>query len=65
MKQKKNIGIMSMQRTVNYGSFLQAYGLKKNIELIKNEKVEFVDYNVGSPIISKKKDMLNKIKKKY
>ena len=27
-----NIGIMSMQRVENYGSFLQAYGLKKEIE---------------------------------
>ena len=25
-----NIGIMSMQRIINYGSFLQAYGLKKD-----------------------------------
>lgn len=28
----KKIGIMSMQRIANYGSFLQAYGLKKIIE---------------------------------
>lgn len=27
-----NIGIMSMQRIINYGSFLQAYGLKKTIQ---------------------------------
>ena len=26
------VGIMSMQRVENYGSFLQAYGLKKEIE---------------------------------
>lgn len=26
---KKKIGILSMQRIKNYGSFLQAYGLKK------------------------------------
>lgn len=26
------IGIMSMQRVTNYGSFLQAYGLKHLIE---------------------------------
>ena len=27
-----NIGIMSMQRIINYGSFLQAYGLNKTIQ---------------------------------
>ena len=28
----KKVGIMSMQRIANYGSFLQAYALKKLIE---------------------------------
>ena len=28
----KKIGIISMQRIINYGSFLQAYGLKNIIE---------------------------------
>lgn len=37
------IGIMSMQRVANYGSYLQAYGLKKVIESLGHE-VEFVDY---------------------
>ena len=37
------IGIMSMQRIVNYGSFLQAYGLKSMLEEQGN-KVEFIDY---------------------
>ena len=31
----KKIGIMSMQRIINYGSFLQAYGLKRMIECFK------------------------------
>lgn len=35
----KKIGIMSMQRIINYGSFLQAYGLKKMIESISNQKL--------------------------
>lgn len=39
----KKVGIMSMQRIINYGSFLQAYGLKKVIEGLGYE-VEFVDY---------------------
>lgn len=28
----KKVGIMSMQRIANYGSFLQAYALKRLIE---------------------------------
>lgn len=38
-----------MQRIVNYGSFLQAYGLKKIIESLGHEVV-FIDYHVESPI---------------
>lgn len=53
------VGIISMQRVCNKGSFLQAYGLKKMIESLGHE-VEFVDYKVGKPI------MLNSIdKRKY
>lgn len=40
---KKKIGIMSMQRIVNYGSFLQAFGLKNILEELGYE-VQFVDY---------------------
>lgn len=43
------IGIMSMQRIVNYGSFLQAYGLKKTIENLGHD-VQFVDFKVESSI---------------
>lgn len=43
------IGIMSMQRIINYGSFLQAYGLKKIVESLGNE-VEFVDYKHEPPV---------------
>lgn len=43
------IGIMSMQRVANYGSFLQAYGLKKIIEK-QGHSVVFVDYKVGRPV---------------
>lgn len=57
----KKIGIMSMQRIKNYGSFLQAYGLKKNIENLGYE-VEFVDYEFGNQIIpTKKKNIFLKI----
>lgn len=43
------VGIMSMQRIRNYGSFLQAYSLKKNIEAL-GHRVEFVDYKLEPPI---------------
>lgn len=39
------IGIMTMQRVRNYGSYLQAYGLKKLIESLGHEVV-FVDYKI-------------------
>ena len=44
------VGIMSMQRIVNYGSFLQAFALKQQIENLGHE-VCFVDYNVEYPIV--------------
>ena len=47
------VGILSMQRIKNYGSFLQAYGLKKIIENM-GHKVEFVDYHVEKSVISDK-----------
>ena len=45
------IGIMSMQRIINYGSFLQAYSLKNTIEKMGHE-VEFVDYTPGKVLIN-------------
>lgn len=47
------VGIMSMQRIVNYGSFMQAYALKSIIEDLGHEVV-FVDYHVGLTIDKKK-----------
>ena len=44
------VGIMSMQRIKNYGSFLQAYGLKMTIENLGHEVV-FVDYKIEKPIV--------------
>ena len=47
----KKVGIMSMQRIANYGSFLQAYGLKQILSELGCE-VEFVDYHVEPCLIS-------------
>ena len=44
------VGIISMQRIVNYGSFLQAYGLKSLLEEMGHE-VQFVDYHVGNSLV--------------
>ena len=57
------VGIMSMQRVVNYGSFLQAYSLKKNIEALDGE-VEFVDYTAEAPFV-KQECITKSTTKKY
>ncbi|HJA64936.1 MAG TPA: polysaccharide pyruvyl transferase family protein [Candidatus Mediterraneibacter cottocaccae] len=44
------IGILSMQRIINYGSFLQAYALRSLLEGMGHE-VQFVDYRPGPPLI--------------
>lgn len=48
-----NIGIISMQRIHNYGSFLQSYALKKTIESL-GHNCYFIDYRPGKKIIEKK-----------
>ena len=52
------VGIISMQRVCNNGSFLQAYGLKKLIESLGHEVV-FVDYHVGKPIVRSTNEKIN------
>ena len=48
---KPTVGILSMQRVINYGSFLQAYALKQL--LLKNGagEVYFVDIIPGRILI--------------
>lgn len=46
----KKIGIMSMQRIKNYGSFMQAYALMKTVESM-DYGVKFVDYKIEPPVI--------------
>lgn len=59
----KKVGIMSMQRIANYGSFLQAYALKQLLEEL-GCKVEFVDYHIGTPVIDGDADNKNKYVRK-
>ena len=49
----KKVGILSMQRIYNYGSFLQAYGLKNVLEDL-GCSVEFVDYHPGKCLMGVK-----------
>lgn len=42
------VKILSMQRVVNYGSFMQAYALKKVVELLGHQ-VSFCDFKPGIP----------------
>ena len=43
-----SVGIMSMQRIRNYGSSLQAYGLRRLLENAGGDiRVSFVDYRPG------------------
>lgn len=56
------IGIMSMQRVINYGSYLQAYALKSTLEKMGHD-VEFVDYHVNNALENNKKNrIIKKIK---
>lgn len=42
------IGILSMQKVINYGSFLQAYGLRKLIKSVyTEEEINFIDIIPG------------------
>ncbi|MBT9776256.1 polysaccharide pyruvyl transferase family protein [Clostridium sp. MCC353] len=59
----KKVGIISMHRIANYGSFLQAYALKQLIEELCCE-VEFVDYHVGASVIVDNADSRNKFVRK-
>lgn len=47
---KPKVGVMSMQRIRNYGSFLQAYGLRRMLESLGAE-VRFVDYRPGRCLV--------------
>lgn len=52
------VGIISMQRVCNKGSFLQAYGLKKILESLGHDVV-FIDYKVRKPILRQRSDIIS------
>ncbi len=62
---KPRVGILSMQRIYNYGSFLQAYGLRAILESLGCE-VQFVDYEPGACLVespSSKRGLARKAEK--
>ena len=48
---RKKVGIMSMQRIINYGSYLQAYALSNTIKNLGHD-VEFVDFKIEPCIVN-------------
>jgi len=56
------VGILSMQRIFNYGSFLQAYALKSIIEEL-GAKAEFVDYRPGECLVRSDGGKTRKLRK--
>ncbi len=55
------IGILSMQEVKNYGSFLQAYSLKSNIEAL-GHTVEFINIIPGEQLGEYKQERFHKLK---
>ena len=54
------VGILSMQRVINYGSFLQAYALKRKLENLGNE-VRFIDIESNNKSNISKKNRVENI----
>ena len=59
----KNIGILSMQEVHNYGSFLQAFALKRTIEGLGDNKVFFIPIEDGQLLPEYKRTLKVKIVK--
>lgn len=57
------VGIISMQRIINYGSYLQAYSLKSTLEELGHQ-VSFVDYTIEPAIVEKEENEYVPPKKK-
>lgn len=57
-----NIGILSMQEVKNYGSFLQAFSLKKNIEAL-GHSVDFINIIPGRQLAEYRQTKFAKVEK--
>lgn len=61
----KKVGILSMQKVINYGSFLQAYALKQLLLKAGAKEVEFIDIIPGRNLLDNRKNSFktfNKLK---
>lgn len=59
----KIVGILSMQRVLNYGSFLQAYALKQMLLQNGAKEVHFIDIKEGKHLIEYKPKPLNLVQR--
>lgn len=60
----KKVGILSMHRIYNYGSFLQGYSLKKMIESLEDDiEVSFIDYKPGEVLVKESADSSSKLRR--
>lgn len=57
-----NIGILSMQEVKNYGSFLQAFSLRKNIEALGHD-ADFINIIPGRQLADYRQPKLAKVQK--
>lgn len=58
------IGIMSMQRIHNYGSTLQAYGLRRLVSTLSpGADIRFVDYRVGDLLVERDRGSTSRIRR--
>ena len=67
VEKMKKVGILSMQKVMNYGSFLQAFALKTTIEQL-GHKCEFIDIEQGKIFPELKRSMsflINKAIERY
>lgn len=58
----KNVGILSMQKVLNYGSFLQAYALKQILLRNGADEVYFIDIKKGKALPGYKQMLFSRIK---
>ena len=62
---KPNIGVLSMQRVINYGSFLQAYGLRQLLLQNGAGSVSFVDIEPGRILVEQPSKPLRRTKELF
>ncbi|MDE6534779.1 MAG: polysaccharide pyruvyl transferase family protein [Muribaculaceae bacterium] len=62
---KPNVGVLSMQRVINYGSFLQAYGLRQLLLQNGAESVSFMDIEPGRILVDCPSNTVRRVKELF